>query len=59
MKNQNKNKSLKIENNSIKSLKIDHNYVSNNMPIILLTISLNKKIIDDKINQIKNNWTQN
>ena len=50
-----KNKSLKIENNSIKSLKIDHNYVSNNMPIILLTISLNKKIIDDMIKNSNEN----
>lgn len=50
-----KNKSLKIENNSIKSLKIDHNYASNNMPIILLTISLNKKIIDDMIKNSNEN----
>ena len=47
-----KNKSLKIDAKSIKSFKIDHNYLTNHMPTILMTLSLDKKVIDD---MIKNN----
>lgn len=42
-----KNKSLEIDTKSIKSFKIDHNYEANHMPVILMTVSLDKKIIDD------------
>ena len=44
-----KNKTMEIDTKAIKAFRIDHNYASNHMPIILMTLALDKKIIDDMI----------
>jgi hypothetical protein len=43
------NKSTEIESQNIKAFKIDHNYASNHMPVLLMTLSLDKKVVDDMI----------
>lgn len=50
-----KNKTIEIDSKSIKSFKIDHNYSTNHMPILLMTLSLDKQIIDDMIKNKNNN----
>ena len=50
-----KNQSLKIDTLSIKSIKIDHNYRKNHMPVLLVTVSLDKKIIDNMISNKNDN----
>lgn len=41
--------SQKIESMNIKSIIIDRDYVNNNLPVIFMNISLDKKLIDDMI----------
>ena len=42
-----KNQTLDIDPKNIKSIKIDHNYATNHMPTILMTLALDKRVIGD------------
>lgn len=47
--------SQEIKPEHIRSIIIDRDYISNNLPIIFMTITLDKKIIDDMIKNYDNN----
>lgn len=52
---QNKNTSQKIRPEYIKSIIIDRDYLNNNLPVIFMNITLDKKLIDDMIKNYNKN----